>query len=195
MRTRKTNEAKQCLNTAIGSLGKMIGNLYSWIAYAYRSELFMEDRTYELTYLNCGRALKWKTVNNNYSQLLCCFCLFNKHLSKPNNSEKFLGANGAQNRDVLDVHKASSTGATQKLPEEQRLRKRSNGVIAADKIGRRTESIKYMKQSPSVANMGTISPLSRLLFFYCVIAVAVQFISVILLQYQEIQNKVLPFSK
>ncbi|MDR2794391.1 MAG: palindromic element RPE1 domain-containing protein [Holosporaceae bacterium] len=53
--------------------------------------------------------------------------LENRHLSKPSNSEEFLGANGGQNRSVLDVREDSSTGATQKLPEERRFRKMSNG--------------------------------------------------------------------
>ncbi|MDR2781751.1 MAG: hypothetical protein LBB21_04865 [Holosporaceae bacterium] len=46
-------------------------------------------------------------------------------LSKPSNSEEFLGAYGAQDRSVLDVREDPSTGATRKLPEGRRLRKRS----------------------------------------------------------------------
>jgi hypothetical protein len=48
-----------------------------------------------------------------------------KPLSKPSNSEEFLGAYGAQDRSVLEVREDPSTGATRKLPEGRRLRKRS----------------------------------------------------------------------
>jgi DNA-binding CsgD family transcriptional regulator/tetratricopeptide (TPR) repeat protein len=77
MRMEKTNEAKQCLNFAIDSLIKMGGDLYFWVAYVYRSELFIRDKAYDLAYQDCEQALKWKTGNDNYSQLLCCICLFN----------------------------------------------------------------------------------------------------------------------
>ncbi|MDR2794387.1 MAG: palindromic element RPE1 domain-containing protein [Holosporaceae bacterium] len=58
----------------------------------------------------------------------------NRHLSKPSNSDEFLEANGTQNRSVLDVRDDLSTGATQKLPEERRFRKRSNIFLNLDNL-------------------------------------------------------------
>jgi RPE1 domain-containing protein len=57
-------------------------------------------------------------------KLLCGKSAMIRPISKPSNSEEFLGAYGAQNRSV-DVREDSSTGATQKLPEGRRFRKRS----------------------------------------------------------------------
>ncbi|MDR0631782.1 MAG: thioredoxin domain-containing protein [Holosporaceae bacterium] len=46
-------------------------------------------------------------------------------LLKPSNFEEFSGVTEAQNRSVLEVREDSSTGTTQKLPKERRLRKSS----------------------------------------------------------------------
>ncbi|MDR2268003.1 MAG: hypothetical protein LBD81_00955 [Holosporaceae bacterium] len=57
----------------------------------------------------------------------------NRSLSKPSNSEEFLGVHGAQDRRVLEAREDPSTGATQKLQEERRFRDRSNKNAAMDK--------------------------------------------------------------
>jgi tRNA/rRNA methyltransferase len=55
--------------------------------------------------------------------------LQNRLLSKPSNSEEFSGAYGAQNRSVLDVREAPSTGSTTKIPKRGSFRKKSNEFL------------------------------------------------------------------